>query len=62
MSKKWSFNDSVGAYVGNTTTYAFDMLSNGVKMRSNYSAINESGHSFLFMAFAESPFKYSNAR
>ena len=38
-----------------------DYLSNGFKLRSNTSASNGSGN-YIFVAFAESPFKYSMAR
>jgi hypothetical protein len=38
-----------------------DYLSNGFKLRSNPSASNGSGN-YIFVAFAESPFKYSMAR
>ena len=40
----------------------FDILSNGFKLRHNYNSSNASGVSYIFMAFAESPFKYANAR
>jgi hypothetical protein len=39
-----------------------DELSNGFKIRDNYSDINASGDTYIYMAFAESPFKYANAR
>ena len=38
-----------------------DYLSNGFKLRSNTSASNGSG-TYIFAAFAESPFKYARAR
>jgi hypothetical protein len=38
-----------------------DLVSNGFKMRSSY-AENNSDTTYLYLAFAESPFKYSNAR
>ena len=38
-----------------------DFLSNGFKMRRNYSENNSSG-SYIYLAFAESPFKFANAR
>ena len=38
-----------------------DFLSNGIKLRSvNY--MNVSGGTYIYMAFAEAPFKYANAR
>jgi len=39
-----------------------DMLSNGFKIRATAQASNESGSSYIYMAFAESPFKHSLAR
>ena len=39
-----------------------DMLSNGFRLIGNDAGINESGATFLYMAFAESPFKYASAR
>jgi hypothetical protein len=36
-------------------------VSNGFKVRST-SAINASGGTYIYMAFAENPFKYSLAR
>ena len=41
---------------------AIDTLSNGFKFRHTSSDINGSGKSYIFLAFAESPFKHSNAR
>jgi len=38
-----------------------DFLSNGFKVRENL-GITNSTNSFIYMAFAENPFKYSNAR
>ena len=38
-----------------------DILSNGFKVRSNHSSFNNSGATVVYMAFAEAPFKYSNA-
>ena len=39
-----------------------DYLSNGFKLRSNTSGSNASAGTYIFLAFAESPFKYSRAR
>jgi len=39
-----------------------DFLSNGFKIRSSGVWLNASGGTFIYMAFAESPFKYANAR
>jgi len=39
-----------------------DFLSNGFKPRINSVENNTSGSTYIYMAFAENPFKYSNAR
>ena len=39
-----------------------DLLSNGFKLRSDNSSYNGSGGNYIYLAFAESPFKYSRAR
>ena len=57
----------VGYLNANTTdTYQdynhYDLLSNGFKIRDNGTESNRSGGTFIYMAFAEAPFKYANAR
>ena len=37
-----------------------DILSNGFKLRASHSAVNGNGNSYIYMAFAESPFVTSN--
>ena len=39
-----------------------DILSNGFKLRGSGGGTNGSGTNYIYMAFAESPFKYANAR
>jgi hypothetical protein len=39
-----------------------DILSNGFKIRTTGSGVNSSGNTYVFAAFAESPFNYSRAR
>jgi hypothetical protein len=39
-----------------------DILSNGFKLRGNWNSSNASGGTYIYMAFAENPFKYANAR
>ncbi|MDP6583287.1 MAG: hypothetical protein QF535_01440, partial [Anaerolineales bacterium] len=39
-----------------------DMLSNGFKIRATSNNFNNSGGTYIYLAFAESPFKTSNAR
>jgi hypothetical protein len=41
--------------------FDFDLLSNGFKVRASNNDLNQNGQTFLYMAFAESPFKTSNA-
>tara|TARA_R100000353_G_C6477602_1_gene188224 strand:+ start:66 stop:872 length:807 start_codon:yes stop_codon:yes gene_type:complete len=45
-----------------TSGHGFDLLSNGFKIRSSGSPYNHSGETMIFLAFAETPFKYANAR
>ena len=44
------------------TVTVIDFLSNGFKLRSNAVAHNASGGTYLYIAFAESPFKNARAR
>jgi hypothetical protein len=44
------------------STEDIDFLSNGFKIRSTTLARNSSGGEYIFIAFAEQPFKHSNAR
>jgi len=46
----------------NVTNRSVDFLSNGFKLRSSGTYINLSSGTFIYMAFAEAPFKYANAR
>ena len=39
-----------------------DYTSNGFKVRNSNARNNASGGSYIYIAFAETPFKYSNAR
>jgi len=45
-----------------STTNAFDFYSNGFKARGTGGTVNASGGTFVYMAFAEMPFKYANGR
>jgi hypothetical protein len=47
---------------GTGTLYSFDFLSNGFKLRSSETDINASGGTYIYAAFAESPFNYARAR
>jgi len=46
--------DEAGAEAG--TGKVIDLLSNGFKLRNSDSALNGSGHTYIYMAFAENPF------
>ena len=47
----------------NATTYAsFDAVSNGFKLRNSHQYTNYNGYNYIYMAFAENPFKNSTAR
>ena len=45
-----------------SSNFNIDWLSNGFKIRTTYSDFNTSGNTYIYMAFAEVPFKFSNAR
>jgi hypothetical protein len=49
-------NTTVGTYT------SLDFLSNGFRTRNTSSSFNTNGATHIYMAFAENPFKYSNAR
>lgn len=53
-------NDSGAEQV--TSTGALDLISNGVKLRGSGGGINASGGTYIGIAFASNPFKYSTAR
>jgi len=50
------------AEAGNSTDNPLDFLSNGFKLRYSNSATNQNGATYIYIAFAENPFKYANAR
>ena len=43
------------------STVVIDFLSNGFKCRGTATNINASGGAYVYIAFAEAPFKYANA-
>ena len=45
-----------------TAGVEMDGLSNGFKIRNSNADNNASGGTYIYMAFAENPFKYANAR
>ena len=44
------------------TRTAIDFLSNGFKLRDVANEIGVSGNTYIYMAFAKNPFKYSTAQ
>jgi hypothetical protein len=68
-SRSWTLIDSKRPEINSNDTKALvpnesgaeenidaDFLSNGLKIRQNQTAINESGGTYIYAAFAESPF------
>jgi len=55
-----SAEDSRAEVTGSTR--GMDWLSNGFKLRSSFGSRNGSGVTYIYLAFAEQPFKYANAR
>ena len=49
-------------YTGSDDFGNTDMLSNGFKLRQNYAQVNADGGTYIYMAWAEMPFKYATAR
>ena len=45
-----------------TSGCEIDFVSNGIKFRGNFDNINGSGSTYIYLAFAKMPFKYSPAR
>jgi hypothetical protein len=46
----------------NTSGYELDINSNGFKFRNSHASDNNSGSAYIYAAWAENPFKFSNAR
>ena len=61
VEKNGVYPDSSSAEDTPTNWYV-DWLSNGFKIRASQGEANGSGNTFIYMAFAEQPFKYANAR
>ena len=74
-SYSWDINDNkrdpnnvcekvLSANLGDAeaTATSMDFLSNGFKLRVNNNSQNRSGDDFIYLAFAERPFKNARAR
>ena len=65
-NKRNTFNESSRILQANdngaeeTSTNRIDFTSNGFKLRGTWTVINNSGDTYIYMAFAESPFVNSN--
>jgi len=63
LDKELYPNSSVAEATSSSTSGLFcDFTSNGFKLRTSSGAQNQSGQTMIYLAFAEQPFKYSNAR
>ena len=67
-NKRSSFNQvqanlkpNANAAEASSTSYAFDFLSNGFKLRSSTGAVNNNTDTLIYMAFAENPFVTSTS-
>jgi len=54
-------NSSAAEYTANDFN-SIDILSNGFKMRNTNNSSNANGNTYIYAAFAESPFQFSRAR
>ena len=55
-------NNAEQTAASRSPTFGIDYLSNGFKLRGSHDENNEAGQNYIYMAFADSPFKYSSAR
>jgi hypothetical protein len=53
--------DDPAAQGANTAEYSRDHCANGFKIRNAWAGLNGDGLNYVYWAFAETPFKYSNA-
>ena len=56
------FADLSNADASAGSALGMDFLSTGLKMRGSGNSYNASGGTYIYLAFAESPFKFANAR
>jgi hypothetical protein len=55
-------NSSQAEVDGSTANFTRDYTANGFKLRATNTFLNANGGTYIFLAFAEVPFKFSNAR
>ena len=58
VDREFNFNNNQSE----ASSHDIDFTSNGVKMRTSNSSWNYSNYEYIYMAFAEAPFKYARAR
>ena len=56
------YANAAGTEITDTVNRMMDFLSNGFKHRTDHVSTNGNGGTYIYMAFAEQPFKFSNAR
>ena len=56
------YANSITSEITDTTNRMIDFTSNGFKHRADHVSTNGSGGTYVYMAFAEQPFKFSNGR
>jgi hypothetical protein len=56
------FSADLNVAESDSSVGAVDFISNGFKLRTTNGNWNNSGGTYVFLAFAETPFKYANAR
>jgi len=61
LTQAWVASNLANAET-NESTRALDFLSNGFKARGTNADLNTNSATYIYMAFAEAPFKYANAR
>ena len=62
VAGKALFTEATSAESNSPVTYGVDLLSNGFKARATNAVVNGSGANYIYLAFAENPFKYATAR
>jgi len=59
---RWLAPNDTSQELDYTSSFPHDFTSNGFKLRANTTVMNRSGDTFVYLAIAEQPFKYANAR
>jgi hypothetical protein len=61
-AENYLYPSASDAEYGGAGNDGYDFVSNGFKVSNTYTGQNGSGNTIIYLAFAESPFKYANAR